>query len=295
MAETPPPEAPPETPPAPAPSAAPPAAPPETPPNGNWYGGLPETDRSFVTTKGWDKRGVAGMLTDYRQLEGKLGKDTVVLPGKDATDEQLDKFYGELGWPGKPDGYEFRPPEDFPVDEKLSDRFRVVAHKARLTAPQAEAIYADIVAFQKEQAAEYKAAGERDLAQLRAEKGGGFAALESAARQAIEQFVPHDDDGKPDVELLNAMEKMVGTAPFMHIWGAVGQAISNFSALDGSAGGALGLGGMTPQAAKAELAKIREARAKDDSHPLNNRRNPGYKDAQERWEALIKIANPEPG
>ena len=51
--------------------------------------------------------------------------------------------------------------------------------------------------------------------------------------------------------------------------------------------------GQSPDDAVKEIAKIRADRAKDKKHPLNDKSNPGYKEAAAHFQALHRIAYPD--
>lgn len=95
-----------------------------------------------------------------RDAESLIGK-SVQLPAADAKPEDWDKFYGKLGRPEKPDGYEFKLPEglpeNLPYNTELRDRFSPVAHKLGLSKSQAAGLH-DWMA--QEGAAQFKADGE---------------------------------------------------------------------------------------------------------------------------------------
>jgi len=82
----------------------------------------------------------------YLELEARV-KDSVRIPGEDATDEERREFFAKLGRPETPEGYQFkRPelpegfvrPEEVEQDEKT---FAAHAHELGLTQAQAQALY----------------------------------------------------------------------------------------------------------------------------------------------------------
>ena len=87
---------------------------------------------------------------------------------------------------------------------------------------------------------------------------------------------------------------MLGVGPLLRIWGNIGEKMSNFGAVDMTGAGIGGLPG-TAAAAQAEIKKIQTERNEKSDHPLNDQRNPGYREAADRWAALHKIAYPEKG
>lgn len=264
---------------------------------GDFLSGLADDQRKYAMAKGWDKVGMAGVLDQYRNLEQKVGVDTVRLPGADAKPEELDAIFDKLGRPkaaAGDDGYKLAAPEGVAVDETLDGWFREAAFGERLTQAQAEGMYNKWNELQTQAAAAQAAEDEKALSSLKAEKGAEYTAFEEAAKAAVREFCPKDAQGEPDGEILDRMEQMLQMGGLLRVWGEIGQKISNFGARDMSSGGAHGLPG-TPQQALSEIKKITEARASDPKHPLNDQRNVGYKDAAAHWAALHKIAYPDRG
>lgn len=105
---------------------------------GDWLAGLSEDNRSLVEAKKWDAP--EAVVKSYRDLEAHASK-ALVPPSEDAKPEDWDAFYGKLGRPENPDGYEFKlpegVPEDMPYDDTLKTEFQTWAHEAGLTPKQA--------------------------------------------------------------------------------------------------------------------------------------------------------------
>lgn len=119
------------------------------------FTGLKDADNlEYVKSKNWQSEDDA--VKSYRELETAHSKTkSLKLPTKESTPEEVDTFYNQLGRPEKPDGYEFqlsdKVPENFPYEEDKATAFKTVAHKARLTGEQAQALhdwYVDTMAGQ---------------------------------------------------------------------------------------------------------------------------------------------------
>lgn len=119
-------------------------------------GPLNEDNRATVEAKKW--AGEDGsidlnkVVEGYRNLETHASKSLKV-PGEDATAEDWNKFYSNLGRPEKADGYELaldreNLPEEFPYDEQSAVEFRNWAHEAGLTPKQAQALHDKFVGHQ---------------------------------------------------------------------------------------------------------------------------------------------------
>lgn len=105
-------------------------------------------DLQDADTREWiTKRGIKGLedLAKTAREQSKLLGNAIRVPGKDATEEEREAFLNKLGRPEKPDGYDFKPPEDLPenlpYDAERASSFRALAHKAGLTQAQAQAVH----------------------------------------------------------------------------------------------------------------------------------------------------------
>ena len=75
---------------------------------------------------------IGDLAKNYLELEGKLG-NSLVKPGKDASAEEVDAFYRQLGKPESADKYT--------IEGENTDLFRKVAYDNNLTDEQAKAIF----------------------------------------------------------------------------------------------------------------------------------------------------------
>lgn len=161
--------------------------------------GLAPENRTFVEAKQWASLDDA--LKSHRELETHVGK-ALVPPGKDATAEDWNKFYGKLGRPEKPEGYELKVaretlPQDFPYDETLSVEFRNMAHEAGLSPKQAQIVHDRFVGRQ--------ASAFQTMQQNIAKKA------ESAHSEIVQEFGQPDTDGyKRNVELMSRAARQLG-------------------------------------------------------------------------------------
>ncbi len=118
-------------------------------------GPLTDDNRTLVEAKGWAKEGsidLNAIADGYRNFEAH-SRQTVKVPGADATAEEWNAFYGKLGRPESPDKYELKlnteaVPQDFPYDEKSAIEFRTWAHEAGLTPQQAQSLHDKFVGQQ---------------------------------------------------------------------------------------------------------------------------------------------------
>ena len=76
---------------------------------------------------------ISDLAQSYLELEGKLG-NTLVKPGKEASNEEINAFYKALGKP--------ETAEKYSIEGANADLFKNLAFKNNLTDDQAKALYA---------------------------------------------------------------------------------------------------------------------------------------------------------
>lgn len=133
---------------------------------GEPFAALDEDTRSWLQTKGMTD--VAALAKSARESERLIG-DRVKIPGKDATQEEKDKFLNLLGRPEKEDGYQFTAPKDLPeglpYDGEKAKAFKGMAHKLGLNNEQAAALHDFYI---NEQVDAFKGLGAAQAAQMTA-------------------------------------------------------------------------------------------------------------------------------
>lgn len=169
---------------------------------GDWRADLPDDLRDW--SKKFTSREAA--LKSHRELESRLGK-SVVLPGDDATPEQIAEFRKKaLGVPDAPDGYEIKLPEDLPDALKSDDegvkarlgKFAEVMHGAGAP-PEAVQAASDfyhqmLVETLQQQEQALTAKSEQAITELDREWGGDKEANDTYGKRAVALF--DDTDGR---------------------------------------------------------------------------------------------------
>jgi len=109
----------------------------------DWVNLVPEELRGEGSLKAIPDFGT--MAKNYVNAQKMVGADKIVIPGKNAKPEDWDAVFNKLGRPEKPEAYAIAPPEtmpkDFPLDTKLLDEYRGIAHKFRLLPDQVKGIF----------------------------------------------------------------------------------------------------------------------------------------------------------
>ena len=104
----------------------------------NWRENLSEDireDKTLANLKNFND--MAKMVVDGQKTIGKKG---VIIPGEDASDEEMNAFHTSMGRPEKATDYEFTKqelPEGMEFDEKMDTAFREFAHKSGYSQKQA--------------------------------------------------------------------------------------------------------------------------------------------------------------
>ena len=90
---------------------------------------------------------VGDLAKGYGEAQKLIGAKGVIVPGENAKEEEVSKFYNSLGRPEKPEGYKFTPVEGLHPEIKITPEsetmFRQMIHKHGLTAKQADGMYKD--------------------------------------------------------------------------------------------------------------------------------------------------------
>jgi hypothetical protein len=214
----------------------------DPPPAPEWLNSLPDDLKADDRLKS---------IPDVGTLAGRFAK-AIELPGDDAKPEErdaaLDALANKLGRPEKAEGYQIPEVKDRPYtdrDKALQQEFLPVAHAARMTQAQVEAVVKfnndlveKIVAVQTKSAAETEAA-------LRQKLGDNFdGALElgnRAVARVLEEAGIKVDDFRL-IQLCNGSfwgDSPMANALFIGIGKLIGE--TKFVQGDGNAGGANGV------------------------------------------------------
>lgn len=227
------------------------------PPDQLWYSGIAdEATRNWVEAKGFkDPSSVAQSAYNLEKLIGHdRAGNTLVIPGEDATPEQIAEYRTKLGVPATPDDYKL------PIPEGQSDTFAKEAanwmHEAGIPAKQAEQLaakwndYAAGVHAQTEQ--QFNARAEQESAALKQEWGAAYDQNVEIARRAAQQFMGGDK------AKIDAIERAIGTGETFKLLNAIGKGLGEHKLASDTDGGQFGA--MTPAQAKSRIEQLRSNR-----------------------------------
>lgn len=144
-----------------------------------------------------------------------VGMKGVILPGENATAEDWNKFYGELGRPAEATGYQFTKPADlpasFPYSAELEGKFREMAFKYGLNPSQAQGLYQDYLAANLENFNQYQQTFSHNMEEmttgLKKEWGPQYDSNLAVAQKAYGVFVPQGS------EEAQALDQAMGDDP----------------------------------------------------------------------------------
>ena len=237
--------------------------------------------RSFVDNKGWKSADDA--LKSYVNLERQIGQDRVALPSE-GDDVANWEGWSRLGTPETADGYELNVPQGYEeYSSDLSDWFRQEAHAAKLPAHMAQRLHDAYVQRMMDGQSDAVLDQQRQFEdwgnEMKKEYGTAYDEKVGMARRAVRAF---GSDQLSD--LLN--ETGLGNHPEMiRAFAKIGAELSTSNQFkDAEEAGSFG---MTPEDARAEIARIR-------SHPgLMDKGDPENRVLNERLTQLYELANPE--
>jgi len=219
----------------------------------NWRDSLPEdirADKSLDVVTDFN-----GLVSQHVNAQKMLGKDKVVLPGPNATDEEKDAFFTAIGRPATPGDYQFALPDEMKElvnADRLKDA-KEIAHKLGITQAQ----------FEGYMKAELEAAGlavqgaeeqqaldmQNGIDEMRKRFGGAYDERMHIANRLVHEICKGDADESRKIALLEAF----GNNPdFIEFVSDCGAKLVEHKAL---------IAEMTQDTPKEAVAKLDELRA----------------------------------
>jgi len=162
----------------------------------SWRDSLPDDLRSNTSLEKFSD--VSTLAKSYINAESMIGKDKMVVPGENTTEDQWNDIYNKLGRPESSNGYELQMnlQEGEVVDEQLYTAFKDAAHANGLSPKQAQGLlnfYNDIsTEALNEQANSGVLAQEQSSRELREEWGRNYETNLNAASNVAKQFLGED-------------------------------------------------------------------------------------------------------
>lgn len=258
----------------------------------NWRDSLPDDLKSHTSLQ--DIKDVAGLAKTYIDTAAMVGKDKLVIPGDDATDEERSAFYSRLGRPAGASDYELTLPKDGPqglqADKDLEAKMRDWFYKAGMSQKQAQQFYDEwnglqAARFQEQQrkATEAQQKWEQKLGEM---YGTDVDTKKQIAAQAVRQF------GGENVQKWFNQTGLGNHPMFIDMFAKIGAALQEGGdpGAGGDSGGGQGFGGMTSQQAEQEIGILKTDQ--DFMAAYLDGMHPGHQAAVDKMSQLNKIAYP---
>lgn len=205
------------------------------------------------------------ILKSYVNAQKMIGKDKVVLPGKNATDEDWNTFYNKIGRP-EVDKYEVKLKEGQEVDQGFLKKYKEVAHKSGLLPKQAEGLFhwyhEEVEGAQKAVLEQHKQKIEAEQFNLKKEWGVGYDKEVDLAKRALRQFASEEEIAELKESGLTANVK------FVKLLNKIGKGLKEDSFKHESAGNF----GVTKEEASRKISEMYS----DKSGPYMNKQHPGH-------------------
>lgn len=217
-----------------------------------------EQVRTWATAKGW--KDVGSAIESGYHLEKLMGHDkagrTVVLPGENATPEEIRAFQAKLGVPEKADGYKphIKVPEG--GDPKFAEAAANWFHKTGIPPKQAEALVNEWNGYMAEANKSYleQKAVESEKAFGEVTLGWGEDADQNLelAKRATAQFIPAKDPQERQ-QLLGKIEDAIGTKAMLEMFANIGRNLGEGRMISSGSSGSHGVSVAEAQAKKTQL------------------------------------------
>jgi len=232
-----------------------------------------------------DIKDLNGLAKSYINAQKMVGADKVVLPGPDASPEEMSEFYTRLG---RPESYDFDKvelPEGFEHSEPMDQAMKTLMHETGLTNAQANKLYSGYLQYlgneYKEAVSGNEQARSEWQVQLKKDLGKAFdesvdlsqrAAKELGGDELLKWF---DETGQGD----NPM--------FVKLFAKVGKMMSEAGAEPGEVKSFE----LTPEAAEQEIARLQ--RDPNFMNQYTDKEAQGHAEAIKKMEYLYGYAYPE--
>jgi hypothetical protein len=238
----------------------------------DWVSTLPEEQKSLVGIKGW--KTPADTIKGYSELEKLVGHEKIAMPQKDNSGNYLpgefERVMTQLGLPKDPKEYKtssnFKLPEGFAINPQLEAEFKLRAQKAGVLPSHYAFMMDELSGMLTRGAVAQKEANEKAFNEatlnLRGKWGVTYDERAKLANNVLKNFAPN---GKAEEVI-----KKYGNDPLIiELMAEIGGNLSEESLAKTNMSGTL----LSPDAAKAEIAKIRSDRQKellDAGHPQHD-------------------------
>ena len=251
----------------------------------DWRSKLDPSIKEHPSLKNFKNEG--DLAKSWVEAQKLIGRDKIPVLGEKATKADWDVVFDRLGRPKTADGYaipEVKFPEGYPAPSKeFNEALKTKAHELGLLPGQVNELYNwfmgnEVDNFNKHAQGrqEQRVSGENAL---RKAWGAAFEQNYAVAEQAVNKYGTEGFVEKLKQSGLNNDPDMIKFIADM---------AKNFSE-DKITGKPMGLT-LSPDEAKAEIAKLQSDAMKDKKHVMNNKHDPEYQLFLNKWKSLHEMA-----
>lgn len=243
-------------------------------------------------------RGVQGLAQDFIGVQHLIGGEKIAKPGKDSSESDWARFYGEMGRPDSPEGYDlgdFQAPQGIGWDEGLQKNMLEDLHGAGLSNAQVNAVvraYAGRISeVASAQAQNIHQLSEQSTQKLTETWGAATEANQAIAARAFQTVFAPEVAMALETVMVDGMP--LGSHPaIVESFYNLGKRMQEHDII-GDQDGIGAAGPLTPAEAAAELAKMEADPNFTTLWTSRDRNNPEVKALRDRRLALQKMANPD--
>lgn len=211
---------------------------------------------------------LADLASGYLNLQRHLSGEKLVVPGKNATDEDWRQVYEKLGLPKDAKEYGVKFKDGTTVDEKFAGEFTQLAHKAGILPKQAQALADWFSEKNKEAETEYtntlKQQREAEVGALKKEWGDAFDKKRGLANTVFSQL-------PGDLQQALKEEGLTGNVKFTKALALIAEKYLSEDQIKGGTQSSLNQA-LSP----AEAKKAADMIMGDFSHPYHQKEHPGH-------------------
>lgn len=235
---------------------APPAPGGTTPPPAQtqWYETHPDQGvKDLMKAKGYQPDTLATAYYHLNRAHNGAA-DALIIPGENATPEQLDQFYSKLGRPASPADYKFELPQGQALDPKFETFARDVFHKNGVPAKAATELLKGWQGFSKtimeEAITQTNTENAAAVEAIKQQHGALFDGLLAKGAEIVQKI------GLSDAELA-WFDANKGAGPLVKLMTAIGKGLGGENRfVNGGGGNDRAPEAMTPAEAEAEITKL---------------------------------------
>lgn len=245
--------------------------------DGHWMDNLPDDLKKAPSLEAFSGKELEDLVRSYVNAQSVIGRRF-----EDLTDEQIKHYYGVMGRPESPEGYNLEAPEGVEINQEVTDWYKKTAHELDLDKDKASALYKSFLEFESEivgkqqQLAEIQA--EEDFKALKKDFGPAFDERVELANRALREF-----GGEEAIALFK--EKGLSNNPaIVKMLANAGMTLAEGKFTEGNNTGKFG---MTSEEASGQISVLRK-----DPEFMKHYNDPSsskHKEALKKMEDLYKI------